>query len=70
MSQHAVPLDHRNALHFNIVRNTQIYFISEKMQKSVCSRDILNPIRKDSLFNITPICKLQKCNIIIWEVKN
>lgn len=49
MSQHAVPLDHRNALHFYITRNTQTYFISERMQESVGFRDILNPVRGWSL---------------------
>lgn len=66
MSQHAVPLDYRNALHFYIARNTQIYLISDRMQKSVGFRDILNPVREDSLLKIIPICKLQKCNIITW----
>lgn len=50
MSQHAVVLEHKNASDFHTARNMQMYCISDRTQKSVGFRDILNIVRDEGLF--------------------
>jgi len=50
VSQHVVLLKHRNASDFYTARNTQMYCISDRMQRSAGFTDILNPVRDEGLF--------------------
>lgn len=50
MSQHAIVLEHKNTSDFYTARNMQMYCISDRIQKSVGFRDILNIVRDEGLF--------------------